>query len=72
MEKKYLLIIFTDALSTLSPDSVDLLAFDIPKNPEHGDLSCNIAMKLAKILKKSPRDIAQIIIDKLDYSSDKI
>jgi len=72
MEKKYLLIIFTDALSTLSPDSVDLLAFDIPKNPEHGDLSCNIAMKLAKILKKSPRDIAQFIIDKLNYSSDKI
>jgi arginyl-tRNA synthetase len=72
MEKQYLLKIFIDALSVISPDSVNLLAFDIPKNPEHGDLSCNIAMQLARILKKSPREIAENITSKLEYDSDKI
>lgn len=34
-----------------------------PKLIEHGDLSCNIALILAKDLKKSPRDIAQEIVN---------
>ncbi|ASY40117.1 arginine--tRNA ligase [Taylorella equigenitalis] len=36
-----------------------------PKNPEHGDLSTNIAMQLAKPLKKNPREVAQDIVDTL-------
>lgn len=34
-----------------------------PKNPEHGDLSTNIAMQLAKPLKRNPREVAQDIVD---------
>lgn len=34
-----------------------------PKLIEHGDLSCNIALILAKDLKKTPRDIAQEIVN---------
>lgn len=34
-----------------------------PKLIEHGDLSCNIALILAKDLKKSPRNIAQEIVN---------
>ncbi len=30
-----------------------------PKNPAHGDLSCNVAFLLAKALKRSPHDIAR-------------
>src|SRR5690349_5663956 len=30
-----------------------------PKNPEHGDWSTNIALQLAKELKRKPRDIAE-------------
>jgi arginyl-tRNA synthetase len=39
---------------------------DRPRNPDHGDLSTNLALLLAKPLKKPPREVAQIIIDKLD------
>lgn len=33
-----------------------------PRDPSHGDLACNIAMQLAKPLKKNPRELAQAII----------
>lgn len=33
--------------------------FETPGNPEHGDLSSNAAMKLAKPLRKAPRAIAE-------------
>jgi arginyl-tRNA synthetase len=33
-----------------------------PRDPAHGDIACNIAMQLAKPLKKNPRDLAQAIV----------
>lgn len=36
----------------------DLVMVEIPKDTSHGDYSTNIAMRLAKELHKSPRDIA--------------
>lgn len=43
-------------------------------NPEFGDYQCNDAMALAKTLNKSPRDIAQAVIDnaELHESLDRI
>jgi arginyl-tRNA synthetase len=42
-------------------------AFEIhierPKNPEHGDLSSNVAMQLARQLKRNPREIAQKLVE---------
>jgi arginyl-tRNA synthetase len=35
------------------------------KNKDHGDFACNVAMQLAKPARRSPRDIAQAIIDAL-------
>ena len=32
-----------------------------PRNPEHGDFACNIALQLAKALKRKPREIAEAI-----------
>ena len=34
-----------------------------PKNPEHGDLSSNLAMQLAKQLRRNPREVAKEIVD---------
>src|SRR5688572_12244431 len=34
-----------------------------PKNPEHGDLSSNVAMQLARQLKRNPREIAQKLVE---------
>ena len=33
-----------------------------PKNPDHGDYASNVALQLAKQLKRKPREIAQLII----------
>lgn len=38
---------------------------ETPQNPEHGDLSTNAAMKLARDLKKSPRAIADDLASRL-------
>lgn len=43
--------------------------FNVPAQKDHGDYSTNAALTLTKILKKSPREIAQNIIDKLEYDS---
>ncbi|MFW6089947.1 MAG: arginine--tRNA ligase, partial [Gemmatimonadota bacterium] len=37
-----------------------------PANPEHGDLSSNAALVLAKPLRKAPREIAEQIAERLD------
>jgi len=44
------------------------VALQKPKDDLHGDYSSNLAMQLTKILKKSPRDIAQSIIDSIPSS----
>lgn len=44
---------------------VNGLTLDIPKEKDFGDISCNIAMKLAGLLRMSPHRVAEGIIDKL-------
>lgn len=40
-----------------------------PRDPSHGDLATNVAMTLARTLKKAPRQIAQDIADGLDLQA---
>ena len=35
------------------------LLLERPRDPSHGDVACNIAMQLAKPLRKNPRELAQ-------------
>ena len=49
---------------------VDQIEIQKPKNPDHGDFSCNIAMILAGTLKKPPRSIAEDVIQKLQTNDD--
>lgn len=42
------------------------ITVDLPKRPEWGDLATAIAMSLASQERRSPRDVAQIILDNLD------
>ncbi len=44
------------------------LTLDRPKDPRHGDYACNIALQLARTLKRSPRDVAIAIIAALPAS----
>ncbi len=45
--------------------SVPTIALDPPKRPEWGDLATNLAMALAPRERRSPQEVAQIIIDNL-------
>ena len=40
--------------------------FEQPANPDHGDLSCNAAMKLARHFRKAPRMIAEEMVTHLE------
>jgi arginyl-tRNA synthetase len=72
--KQQLQVLVADVLDKLI--SEDLLpAIDVPeiniertRQKEHGDFSCNIAMVLAKHARCAPRDLAQLIVDRLPAS----
>ncbi len=72
MSQKYLNSIFSVALSKVGIDNNVSLIFDIPKIESHGDISCNIAMQLAKELKKSPNEIANLIVNNLIFDKEII
>lgn len=69
--KHQLITVLNNAVSNLLAQSPAASAdqasppvkLDVPRNPEHGDFSCNIAMLLAKPLRQSPREIAEKLID---------
>ena len=46
-------------------DDVEIM-FEIPKDESHGDYSTNIAMRLAKYMRKAPIAIANEIVNKID------
>ena len=48
----------------LSSDLPDFV-LEIPRSKEHGDVAANLAMVLAKQEKKNPREIAGVLVDKL-------
>ncbi|MEK7158607.1 MAG: arginine--tRNA ligase [Patescibacteria group bacterium] len=45
------------------------IVLEVPQQEHHGDLSCNVAMKLAGILKKSSLEIAEAIVKVLRNES---
>ena len=45
------------------------IVLEVPQQRHHGDLSCNVAMKLAGILKKSSLEIAEAIVKVLRNES---
>ena len=53
-----------------SIDFSSLLKLEIPKDKQHGDFACNIAMMLAKPLKTAPRKIAEGIVANLAKGDD--
>jgi arginyl-tRNA synthetase len=58
------------ALLQVAPASTASISLDRPKQAQHGDFACNIAMQLAKELRANPRVIAQQILDALPASPD--
>lgn len=46
------------------------IRLEVPKDKEHGDFACNIAMMLAKPLRSNPRAIAEEIVSCIEPDSD--
>jgi arginyl-tRNA synthetase len=58
----------TEALvrrTDLKPADIPQFSVEVPKDESHGDFASNVAMLLARTLKRSPRDIAEMLVDDL-------
>ncbi len=67
--KSHLAESFSHALHEVAPDFVGAtVVIERPKQALHGDYACNLAMQLAKPLRKSPRDIANALVAALPKS----
>ncbi len=64
--KEQIAALFAEAIQPLLAGSdlaAPLITLERPRDPTHGDLACNIAMQLAKPLKKNPRELAQALAE---------
>lgn len=63
-QKQELLKLFQNAVEPLLAGSElkPTIALERPRDPSHGDAACNIAMQIAKPLRKNPRELAQAIV----------
>jgi arginyl-tRNA synthetase len=53
----------------LPPSEISEIIIDTPKEKEHGEFSTNIAMQLARQVRKAPAQTAAILISNMDYSN---
>lgn len=58
-------------LSLTEPiDVAEIMHLEVPKDKQHGDFACNVAMLLAKALRLPPRKIAEAIVNELTVGGD--
>jgi arginyl-tRNA synthetase len=55
--------ILEEGVRKVAPGAAVDVHIERPRNPEHGDLSTNIALQLSKQLGRKPREIAQQLVD---------
>ncbi|MBA0916464.1 MAG: arginine--tRNA ligase, partial [Nitrosospira sp.] len=68
--KSHLSEILHHALHGVAPaEQGVIIEFARPKQASYGDYSCNLAMQLAKPLRKSPREVAALLIEAMPDSS---
>ncbi len=67
--KSHLLQLLLPVAQSIYPEILaNSIQLDRPKSIEHGDFSTNLAMMLAKPLKKNPRELAALVIENLPTS----
>jgi arginyl-tRNA synthetase len=66
-QKQDIVALFQAALSPLLAGTslTPSVVLERPRDPSHGDIACNIAMQIAKPLKRNPRELAQAIVTAL-------
>ena len=70
--RKYLSEIFETLALRLDYLKGINIVFNVPNNQGQGDYSTNAALLLSKIVKKNPREVANEIINSLEYDKNKI
>jgi len=60
--KSHLIALFQHAASQFAKAEHLSIELERPKQASHGDFACNVAMQLAKALKRNPREVAQTIL----------
>ncbi len=67
--KSHLAELFRAAHAQLNPEGVTpTIVLERPKQASHGDYACNLALQLAKAMRRSPRDLAQSLLTALPAS----
>ena len=67
--KSHLADLMRAALASVAPtESATAIEIERPKQASHGDFSCNLAMQLARTLKRNPRELAQLLLSELPSS----
>ena len=68
--KNQLTALLQQALASVAPTATATpIHLERPRDPSHGDFATNLAMLLAKALKKNPREIAQQLVNELPPSA---
>ncbi|MBS1198248.1 MAG: arginine--tRNA ligase [Proteobacteria bacterium] len=67
--KTQLTALIQQALASVAPAAADTpILLERPRDAAHGDFATNLAMQLARSLKKNPRDIARQLVNELPAS----
>ncbi|MFZ4536503.1 arginine--tRNA ligase [Propionivibrio sp.] len=67
--KTHLTDLMRAALLSVVPDQADTaIILERPKQASHGDFSCNLAMQLARPMKRNPRELAQLLLSEIPKS----
>ena len=67
--KSHIAELFAHALAKVAPQQpASLVEIERPKQAQHGDWACNLAMQLARLEKKKPRELAEALIAALPAS----
>jgi arginyl-tRNA synthetase len=67
--KSHLTDLFRAAHAQLNPEGAPpTIVLERPKQASHGDYACNLALQLAKPLRRNPRDLAQSLLSALPAS----
>lgn len=64
--KTQLALAFARARDHIAPGSDAAISIERPRQASHGDHACNLAMQLAKALKRNPREVATELLAALD------
>jgi arginyl-tRNA synthetase len=68
--RSHLAQLLADAVAEALPEQHGAaIVLERPKQAGHGDYACNLALQLAKPLKRNPRDIAQALVSALPAST---